>query len=197
MAVQSSLRWNGKAVKARMLAAQIEGVNRTMGAAVNHARRNHSWQDDSGNLTRGINVVQYAAPDEKGVIGTWGVQDVEYALIHELGGVIEPKNTKFLAIPVTDLARKAGSPRNLVGLAYVQSIKGQPMLVDEESGEVHYILKRSVTIPARPYLRPAGDATYPELAGNIRKAWERLKPGSAGGAPEGSGGGSAGGDGDA
>lgn len=197
MAVQSSLRWNGKAVKARMLAAQIEGVNRTMGAAVNHAKSNHDWKDQTSNLNRGIAVQRNAAPDEKGVSGLWGVTGADYALIHELGGVIEPKNSKFLAIPVTDLARKAGSPRNLVGLAYVQSIKGQPMLVDEESGEVHYILERSVTIPARPYLRPAGDATYPELAGNIRKAWERLKPGSAGGAPEGSGGGSAGGDGDA
>ncbi|MCU0946810.1 MAG: hypothetical protein MUF47_00950 [Porphyrobacter sp.] len=34
-----------------------------------------------------------------------------------------------------------------------------------------------VTIPARPYLRPAADAIYPQLAANIRKAFE-----SAGGA---------------
>ncbi|MFA6219593.1 MAG: hypothetical protein WC692_07410 [Erythrobacter sp.] len=31
---------------------------------------------------------------------------------------------------------------------------------------------KSVTIPARPYLRPAADAIYPQLAGNIRKAFE-------------------------
>jgi hypothetical protein len=194
---QSSLSWNGKALKARMLAATIRGVNDTMAAAVNHAKANHDWDNDTGNLNRGIVILGNAAPDEKGVSGTWGVVDVEYALIHELGGVIEPKNSKFLAIPVTDLARKAGSPRNLVGLAYVQSIKGQPMLVDDESGEVHYILKRSVTIPARPYLRPAADAKYPDLAANIRKAWDRLKPGEASCAPSGSGGGSAGGDGNA
>lgn len=182
-----SLVWHGKAVTARMRAAQIEGVNRTMGAAVNHARRNHDWNDDTGNLTRGINVVKFAAQDERGVSGTWGVQDVEYALIHELGGVIEPKNTKYLAIPMTPLARKAGSPRNLTNLAFVQSLKGQPMLVDDESGEVHYLLRLSVTIPARPYLRPAGDAQYPELAGNIRKAWNKLKPGAASGSPSGGG----------
>lgn len=187
-----SLVWHGKAITARMRAAQIEGVNRTMGAAVNHARRNHEWNDDTGNLTRGINIVKFAAPDEKGVIGTWGVQDVEYALIHELGGVIEPKNTKYLAIPMTSLARKAGSPRNLTNLAFVQSLKGQPMLVDDESGEVHYLLRLSVTIPARPYLRPAGDATYPELPANIRKAWDKLKPGTLGSGA--SGGGSGGGD---
>ena len=31
---------------------------------------------------------------------------------------------------------------------------------------------KSVRIPARPYLRPAADAVYPQLAGNIRKAFE-------------------------
>lgn len=31
---------------------------------------------------------------------------------------------------------------------------------------------KSVRIPARPYLRPAADAIYPKLAGNIRKAFE-------------------------
>lgn len=31
---------------------------------------------------------------------------------------------------------------------------------------------KSVRIPARPYLRPAADAIYPQLAGNIRKAFE-------------------------
>lgn len=33
---------------------------------------------------------------------------------------------------------------------------------------------KSVTIPARPYLRPAADAIYPQLPGNIKKAFERL-----------------------
>lgn len=34
---------------------------------------------------------------------------------------------------------------------------------------------QSVTIPARPYLRPAADAVYPRLAGNIRKAYAQLE----------------------
>lgn len=33
---------------------------------------------------------------------------------------------------------------------------------------------KSVKIPARPYLRPAADAVYPKLAGNIRTAFERM-----------------------
>ncbi|RVQ76117.1 phage virion morphogenesis protein [Sinorhizobium medicae] len=35
------------------------------------------------------------------------------------------------------------------------------------------ILVQSVTIPARPYLRPAADKEYPRLASRIRKAFER------------------------
>lgn len=34
-------------------------------------------------------------------------------------------------------------------------------------------LVQSVTIPARPYLRPAADQRYPELARNIRRAYQR------------------------
>jgi hypothetical protein len=78
------------------------------------------------------------------------------------GGTIEPKNAKFLAIPISDAAR-AGSPRMMGNLAYVQSIKGQPMLVDSTTGTVHYLLRKRVTIPARPYLRPAADASIPIL----------------------------------
>jgi phage gpG-like protein len=37
---------------------------------------------------------------------------------------------------------------------------------------------KSVTIPARPYLRPAADAVYPKLTGNIRKAFEKSSGGS-------------------
>lgn len=35
------------------------------------------------------------------------------------------------------------------------------------------ILVQSVTIPARPYLRPAADKEYPKLANRIKRAFER------------------------
>src|SRR3546814_1539474 len=44
-------------------------------------------------------LVDYAAPIEGGVGGSWGVNDVVYALMMELGGVIKPVNAKALAIP--------------------------------------------------------------------------------------------------
>lgn len=135
-----SLKWNGKAVTARMRAAQIEGVNQTMAAAAAEAKRNHTWNNRTGVLEGGIDITQYAQPDGGGVKGTWGVRDVVYARIRELGGTITPKAAKALAVPLPE-----------GGIALLQS----------------------VTIPARPYLRPAADKQYPKLPERIRRAYER------------------------
>ncbi|SCW61793.1 hypothetical protein SAMN02927924_01697 [Sphingobium faniae] len=99
---EKSLEWNGKAVTERMRQAQIAGINRTMGASVQHARDNHTWQNRTGVLEGGIDIVDYAAETAEGAKGVWGVHDVRYALIHELGGTIEPVNAKALAIPQPD-----------------------------------------------------------------------------------------------
>lgn len=137
---RSSLVWKGRAVTDRMRAAQVQGVNATMGACVVHAKSNHDWQNRTGVLEGGVDVVDYAAPDGDGVTGSWGVRDVKYALIHELGGTITAKTAKALAIP-------------------------------QEDGSVRFA--KSVTIPARPYLRPAADAKYPSLPRRIRAAFDR------------------------
>ena len=133
-----SLVWNGKAVTDRMRAAQVKGVNATMGACVVTSKNNHPWQNRTGVLEGGIDVVDYAAPADTGVSGTWGVRDVKYALIQELGGTITAKAAKALAIPLPD-----------GGVAFAHS----------------------VTLPARPYLRPSADANYPSLPQRIRDAY--------------------------
>ena len=141
MAGQSkSLKWYGKAVTQKMREAQIEGVNRTMAACVTEAKSTHEWNNRTGVLEGGIDVVDYAAPETNGVKGTWGVRDVVDGRIHELGGTIVPVNAEALAIPLPE-----------GGIAFVQS----------------------VTIPARPYLRPSADKEYPKLPERIKKAFER------------------------
>lgn len=137
---RKTLEWNGPAVTSRLKAAQIAGVNATMGACVVEAKGSHAWQNRTGILEGGIDVVDFAREDGAGVRGVWGVRDVRYALIHELGGVIVPKVAKALAIPQSD-------------------------------GSVRFA--KSVKIPARPYLRPAADKTYPTLAGRIRVAYDK------------------------
>lgn len=143
---ESSLVWKGKAVTQRMRAAQIAGVNATMGACVVEAKTSHAWKNRTGVLEGGIDIVDYAQADASGVQGVWGVRDVRYALIHELGGVIVATRAKALAIPIP-------------------------------GGGVRFV--KSVTIPPRPYLRPAGDKHYPSLAGRIRKAYAKSGAGGA------------------
>lgn len=67
------------------------------------------------------------------------------------GGIVRPRG-KFLAIPLTPVARRAGSPRAMAGLHF-QGRKGanKGALVDA-SGKAQYALVPSVKIPARPYL---------------------------------------------
>lgn len=136
-----SLTWNGDAVSQRWKDAQIAGVNATMGAAVNHAKRNHPWQNRTTVLEGAINITDPAKPIATGVEGVWGVNDQVQARILEVGGVITAKNAAALAIPLP-------------------------------GGGV--VFRKSVVIPAYPYLRPAGDATYPALAQRIRRAHDRM-----------------------
>jgi len=81
--------------------------------------------------------------------------NLEYAAIHEFGGVIQAKRRKYLAIPVGELT---GSPMKY-DLHAIKTRKGNLVLMDA-SGKVQYVLKPSVRIPARPYLRPAFDEKH-------------------------------------
>lgn len=123
------------------------------------------------NLARSIHieVIESNRVRVEVAIGT----DLEYAAIHEFGGLILPKKAKFLAIPIGDLV---GSPR-LHDLNVATTRSGQYILVDQ-SGRAQYLLRRSVQIPARPYMRPAWDEHIDEAVGemaNVLKAGlERL-----------------------
>lgn len=95
--------------------------------------------------------------------------NIEYGAVHEFGGTIRPKTSKYLAIPVGSLT---GSPRKHSGLKVRKTANGNLILVSA-SGQVQYVLKSSVTIPARPYLRPAidehGDDAISAMGGAFAK----------------------------
>ncbi|KKM73942.1 hypothetical protein LCGC14_1405370 [marine sediment metagenome] len=82
-----TLKWHGKRVTAKLVVAQIVGVNATMSEAVIHAKKNHPWRNRTGILERSIGVAQFAKKVATGARGVWGSQDVRYALIQELGGL--------------------------------------------------------------------------------------------------------------
>lgn len=80
----------------------------------------------------------------------------KYARLQEYGGDIEPKKTKYLAIPTGAALTKAGasrfaSPRNVVGLRFMQKAGGKPFLGKVEGGSVraYFLLRKKVSIPPR------------------------------------------------
>ena len=101
---------------------------------------------------------------------------VAYAGIHEFGGVI--KGRPLLRIPL-DAAKTAGgkdrfaSPlRETAGdLFALREVGGKLLLfrTDEEDGPPWYILKHSVKMPARPYLRPALTKVRKKMPTDLRK----------------------------
>jgi HK97 gp10 family phage protein len=103
------------------------------------------------NLSRSLHKeVTERSKDRAAVeIGT----NVEYAAIHEFGGTIKAKSAKYLSIPVGSYT---GSPRKYSDLRLRKTGNGNLVLVDA-GNKVQYVLKSSVEIPARPYLRPALD----------------------------------------
>ncbi|KKM88479.1 hypothetical protein LCGC14_1258280 [marine sediment metagenome] len=95
-----TLQWFGPQVAAKMVKAQIFGVNKTMSEAVEHAKRNHTWQNRSSHLEGSISIAEKAHRVGSEVRGLWGSKDIVYALIHELGGKIVPKKAPKLKFQI-------------------------------------------------------------------------------------------------
>ena len=141
-------------------ALRSEGAAKRNATSTVHAR--------SGRLRSSIMAVVTTGPTDFTLTLSAGARqgaNVRYAKIHEMGGTVRPIKAKYLAIPVGPAKTAAGvaryaSPRDApVELRFVQSLKGQPLLVEQRGKKgrviVWYVLRRSVTIPARPYLQPA------------------------------------------
>lgn len=75
-----------------------------------------------------------------------------YAALHQFGGVVVPKLAKWLAIPITREAQRAGSPRRFP--RPLDPVFGPVGGVLKEAGTdlVQYVLTKSVTIPPRPFI---------------------------------------------
>lgn len=78
----SRVSWRGPLVAARVRAAQIAGVNKTMGECVTEAKG--LVHVDTATLQGSITIADPARPYGGGVRGTWGSADVAYALWQEV-----------------------------------------------------------------------------------------------------------------
>ena len=89
----------------------------------------------------------------RGFVGS----SLKYARIQEIGGTIRGHGKK-LSIPLTDEARKSGGPRTMSDLVPIPR-KGKNTLLArlDENFDIdpQWVLVDEVTLPARPYLRPA------------------------------------------
>lgn len=104
---------------------------------------------DTGHLANSISAKMTSATSAE--VGTG---DVEYAAIHEFGGIIKPTKSKFLAIPMNGAK---GSPRDYADLHFVKLEGGTGLLINKD-GVAKFFLTKEVHMPARPFMGPAADA---------------------------------------
>jgi len=109
----------------------------------------------------------------RGVVGT----NLVYGPVHEFGATIRPKTKKWLTIPfpgggaVTALGIGRGSAREFKNTFIANDIIfGQPTGKSDKIVPL-FILKKQVTIKARPFIRPAIDRN----AANVRRVFLELK----------------------
>lgn len=121
---------------------------RSLTPVTKRARRGNRAKilQDTGQLKASIGV---KTGDRWAEVGT----NLEYAAIHQFGGVITARNARSLAIPLNPKARQK-RPREWEGLFAYTSRAGHRILALRRGNRLvpMYILKRSVRIPARPFL---------------------------------------------
>lgn len=134
------------------------------------------WQN--GHLFRSVaGTVRDTPEGPEAVISAGGrLKDgasVRYAGVHEYGtkDPIRPKRSRYLRIPLPPARTPAGADRyggplrqSGAGLFTVIKAKsGRLFLKHKPSGALWYMLVESVTIRARPFLRPAADRAAADL----------------------------------
>lgn len=78
--------------------------------------------------------------------------NLEYAKLQHDGGTVRATRTKFLAIPKTKEAKRAGSPRRFPGDLHFRGNDRGGGLFDAIEGQMQYALTKEVKIPPRPFI---------------------------------------------
>ena len=99
---------------------------------------------------------------------------VVYAGIVEFGGTIKPKNAKALTIPLNDEAKRVASARDIPDLVLIKPKHSVHPLLVRMNGDGTFVpmflLVTSVTISAKPYLRPIFDSHKNEILAIMQSA---------------------------
>jgi len=158
----ASIKWINK----KKIISFLTGVNKDFIAAVNtkmldimineveyDAKMNATTgplKRRTGTLARGIKGFSEIKNKTKVSAGLKvDLRRVPYARIHELGGIIKPKKSKYLTIPFPGVKGKVRQYKNtFVAKGVIFQKLGKKL-------KALFVLKKQVTIPARPYLEPA------------------------------------------
>lgn len=129
---------------------------------------NDTFNPGTGNLAGSIFTDTVHESDT--LVETATGPSVIYGRIQELGGTVKPVFAKYLAIPIN--ARKDSSPWDYPDLIFIPMDNSSSAMLISKSGVAMFWLTKSVTLPARPYLRPAadenGDRIVKAISENLR-----------------------------
>ncbi len=138
---------------------------------LNNIRTKSGLTVRSGRLLNSIGNSKHVVVESDGsVSGEIGPKGVPYGRIQELGGTIVPVKAKALTIPTDFNRRRDGTPKVTTSQLSDKAFSRKGILFDVEgTGAAQkllpmFILKKSVTIKARPYLAPALAAKQDEIA---------------------------------
>ena len=169
---------DGRAISDRMRGALSRGVQKSLAVTQQvHKRqvlgrtggavRDDVWTVRTNEAGRSFHIAQQGGSLE----GAYGSDLVRVGVLEmgtqeALGGPLRPRRAKYLAIP-TDAARvgvgRAVSPKDRSDLVFVISRRGNPVLLQKDTGELMFGLKREVTIPPRPTLARTVEVAQPAI----------------------------------
>jgi len=137
----------------------------------------------TGRLSNSIGSrVQTTSVGVQAIIGS-GVgrgERVPYAGIHETGGTIRPKNSKYLTIPLKAAKTAGGAPRGKArdfSNTFVLKAKSGQLLIVQKTGKDSltplFVLKKSVKVPASRYMSKTLAAKRVRIVDIICKTMEK------------------------
>lgn len=142
----SRVDWYGDEIRKKARRAAAIGVNKTMGEAVIHAKEKHAFTNRTSTAEKSIRIVKPASSAQDVIAGTWGSATTKYFASLEFGTGLTRTRTSIkqrVAGARTSIKRRA---RNKGALPW--------------NGGSY-----------APTLRPAAEATYPNLKKNIKGAY--------------------------
>ncbi len=141
-----------------------------------------TFRQRTGDFARSISSEPLLESGEE-ISGRTG-SNLEYAEIQEEGGEIHAKNVRNLTIPLeafmTGQGVARGSARDLIAnpeeFGYDGTFFSEGILFGKsgDQAEPLFVLKPSVTLPARPWAQPAADEVQPKFESAMRTALEAL-----------------------